>query len=81
MPILLFFSYRQISALSISNFHSNQSTPGWFNTIDQVMSLNTNIHKFGTKNIFTELSKCNQRKTFKTKFDIRTDKEGINLII
>ena len=35
MPIVLFFSSRQISAHPIRNFRSNQSTPGRFDNIDQ----------------------------------------------
>ena len=34
MPIVLFFSSRQISAHLIRNFRSNQSTPGRFDNIE-----------------------------------------------
>ena len=33
MPIVLFFSSRQISAHPIRNFWANPSTPGWFDSI------------------------------------------------
>ena len=34
MPIVLFFSFRQISAHSVQNFRSSQCTPGRFDNID-----------------------------------------------
>ena len=39
MPSVLFFSFRQISAHPIRNFHSSQSTPGRFDNIENAIFL------------------------------------------
>ena len=47
MPIVLFFSSRQISAHPIRNFRSNQSTPGRFDNTEDVKDvlMHLNIYK------------------------------------